>query len=83
MRADRVSSDIERTSPRTAVRRLALGRFISGTGTVASGTALNYSLYRQTGSAAWVAAAIILTWGIRGFLGPIAGRSATATTAVA
>ena len=73
MRADRVSSDIEHTSPRTAVRRLALGRFISGAGTVASGTALSYSLYRQTGSAAWVAAAMILTWGIIGLLGPISG----------
>jgi MFS family permease len=73
MRADSVTSKLRRTSPRTAVRRLALGRFISYTGTIASGTALSYSLYAETGSAAWVAAAMILTWGIIGLLGPISG----------
>lgn len=59
MRADPIIPAVKRTSPRTAVRRLALGRFISYTGTVASGTALSYSLYAETGSAAWVAAAMI------------------------
>lgn len=73
MRADPSIPAINRTSPRTAVRRLALGRFISYTGTVASGTALSYSLYAETGSAAWVAAAMILTWGVIGLLGPISG----------
>jgi MFS family permease len=62
-----------RTPPRAAVRRLALGRFISFTGTVAAGTALSYSLYAETGSAAWVAAAMVLTWGVIGLLGPISG----------
>jgi MFS family permease len=62
-----------RTPPRTAVRRLALSRFISFTGTVASGTALSYTLYERTGSAAWVAASMILTWGMIGLLGPISG----------
>lgn len=55
------------------MRRLALSRLISFTGTVASGTALSYSIYRTTGSAAWVAAALLLTWGIIGLLGPVAG----------
>ena len=73
MRADPIIPAVKRTSPRTAVRRLALGRFISYTGTVASGTALSYSLYAETGSAAWVAAAMILTWGVIGLLGPISG----------
>lgn len=73
MRSDPDISAVIRTSPRTAVRRLALGRFISYTGTVASGTALSYSLYEETGSAAWVAAAMILTWGVIGLLGPISG----------
>ncbi len=73
MRADKATYELRRTSPRTAVRRLALGRFISSTGTIASGTALSYSLYEETGSAAWVAAAMILTWGIIGLLGPISG----------
>ena len=62
-----------RTPARTAVRRLALSRFISFTGSVAASTALSYSLYEETGSAAWVAAAMILTWGIIGVLGPITG----------
>jgi MFS family permease len=73
MRSDDVTTVPKRTSRRTAVRRLALGRFISYTGTIASGTALSYSLYAETGSAAWVAAAMILTWGIIGLLGPISG----------
>lgn len=73
MRSDDVTSVPQRTSPRTAVRRLALSRFISFTGSVAAATALSYSLYQETGSAAWVAAAMILTWGIIGLLGPISG----------
>jgi MFS transporter, DHA3 family, macrolide efflux protein len=73
MRSEPIIPAANRTSPRTAVRRLALGRFISYTGTVASGTALSYSLYTETGSAAWVAAAMILTWGVIGLLGPISG----------
>jgi MFS family permease len=62
-----------RTPPRAAVRRLAIGRLVSLTGTIAAGTALSYSIYRQTGSAAWVAATMILTFGIIGLFGPIAG----------
>jgi hypothetical protein len=45
---------IARTPPRAAVRRLAIGRLVSLTGTISAGTALSYSIYRQTGSAAWV-----------------------------
>jgi MFS family permease len=55
------------------VRRLAIGRFISLTGTIAAGTALSYSMFRQTGSATWVAATMLATFGIIGLLGPIAG----------
>ena len=36
------------TPPRVAVRRLALGRLISATGSLAAGTALNYELYERT-----------------------------------
>ncbi len=64
---------LARTPPRTAVRRLAIGRLVSLTGTIAAGTALSFSIYRQTGSAAWVAATMILTFGIIGLFGPIAG----------
>ena len=66
-------SEHSRTPARTAVRRLALGRFISFMGTVAAGIALSYSLYEETGSAAWVAATMVLTWGVIGLLGPISG----------
>ena len=47
MRADPIIPAVKRTSPRTAVRRLALGRFISYTGTVASGTALSSPCMRR------------------------------------
>lgn len=73
MRSDSTTTTPPRTTPRSAVRRLALGRLISGTGTIAATTALSYSLYSETGSAAWVAAAMLLTWGVIGLLGPIAG----------
>ena len=61
------------TPPRAAVRRLAVGRLISLTGTFAAGTALNFTIYVHTGSTAWLAAAMLLTWGVTGFFGPIAG----------
>lgn len=61
------------TSSRAAVHRLAFGRLISLTGTFAAGTALNFTIYDRTGSAAWLAATMLLTWGLTGFLGPVAG----------
>jgi MFS family permease len=61
------------TPSRTAVRRLALGRFLSLTGTFAAGTALTYTIYQRTGSTVWISATMLLTWGIIGFLGPLAG----------
>jgi MFS family permease len=61
------------TPPRVAVRRLALGRLISNTGTFAAGTALNFTIYDRTGSTGWLAAAMLLTWGITGLFGPISG----------
>jgi MFS family permease len=61
------------TPPRAAVRRLALGRVISGAGTFAAGTALNYAIYRETHSTAWLAATMLLTWGLTGFFAPLAG----------
>jgi MFS family permease len=60
-------------SARAAVRRLALGRLISRTGTFAGGIALAFTIYEETGSAAWIAATMVLTWGIAGLLGPLAG----------
>jgi hypothetical protein len=48
------------TAPRTAVRRLALGRVISMTGTFAAGTALTFTIYQQTRSTAWISATMLL-----------------------
>lgn len=61
------------TPARAAVRRLAVARIISITGGAAAYTALNFEIYEQTGSATWVAAALLLTFGVMGFLGPAAG----------
>ena len=61
------------TDRRSAVRRLAMGRLISATGTFAAGTALTFTIFEATRSTAWIAAAMLLTWGIVGFFGPIAG----------
>jgi MFS family permease len=64
------------TPPRTAVRRLAFGRLISITGTFAAATALNFEIWRETRSSAWVSAALLLTFGVIGFVGPVAGAVA-------
>jgi MFS family permease len=60
-------------SARTAVRRLALGRLISIAGTDASGIALGWALYEQTGSAMWISFSLLLTIGGGSLLGPIGG----------
>jgi len=60
------------TAPRTAVRRLALSRVISITGSAAAYTALTFEIYDRTGSAAWLAAALLLTEGVGGIVGPFA-----------
>jgi predicted MFS family arabinose efflux permease len=61
------------TPPRPAVRRLAAARIISITGGAAAYIALNFTVYERTGSATWVAAALLLTFGVTGLIGPIAG----------
>lgn len=61
------------TPARTAVRRLALGRVISFTGTFAAGTALTFTIYQRTHSTVWVSATMLLTWGLIGFFGPLSG----------
>jgi predicted MFS family arabinose efflux permease len=61
------------TAPRTAVRRLATARIISITGGAAAYTALNFTILEQTGSAAWVAVSLLLTFGVTGFVVPPAG----------
>lgn len=64
---------IHRMSPRTAVRRLAVARLISITGGAASYTALMFFVYQLTGSAAWLAVTLFLTFGVSGFFAPLAG----------
>lgn len=61
------------TAPRSAVRRLATARIISISGGAAAYTALNFTILEQTGSAAWVAVSLLLTFGVTGFVVPPAG----------
>ena len=61
------------TTSRAAVRRLALARGISLTGSSAAFAALNFVVYQKTQSPAWIAAAMFLTWGTAGFAGLVAG----------
>jgi MFS family permease len=61
---------------RAAVRRLALARFLSSTGSQIAGIALSAEIYRQTGSAVWLSAAFFFTFGVTGFLTPVAGAIA-------
>ena len=60
------------TAPRAAVRRLALARAISVTGSAAAYTALMFEIYDRTGSAVWLAAALLVTEGVSGLVGPFA-----------
>ena len=62
------------TSPKTAVRRLALARLISVTGSAAAYTALMDAVFRRTGgSPGWLVATLLVTFGASGLLGPIGG----------
>jgi DHA3 family macrolide efflux protein-like MFS transporter len=61
------------TRTRSPVRRLALARLISLTGGAAAYLALNFVIYEKTGSATWVAVALILTFGALGLASPFAG----------
>jgi hypothetical protein len=62
------------TSPRTAVRRLALARAVSETGSAAAYTALLDAVFiRSGGSAAWLGLALLLTHGVAGAFGPFGG----------
>ena len=61
------------TRSRAPVRRLAVARLISITGGAAAYLTLNYTIYKRTRSATWVAAALFLTFGTTGFVSPFAG----------
>jgi MFS family permease len=55
------------------VRRLAVGRTISVTGGAAAYTALGFTIWDQTHSAWMQALSLLLTFGVAGLLGPLAG----------
>ena len=61
------------TSSKTAVRRLAAARLISITGGAAAYTALMYTIYERTGSATWLSATLLLTFGVAGIFAPLGG----------
>ena len=62
------------TTPfRTAVRRLALARLISISGGAAAYTALMFTVYERTHSPTWLSATLLLTFGVNGFVSPLAG----------
>jgi MFS family permease len=62
-----------RPSGRLAIRRLALARAISVTGSNAAAIALSYEVFRQTGSPLWLSASLFFTLGVTGLLAPLAG----------
>ena len=64
----------EPQSVRSAVYRLAISRGVSITGGAAAFTALMFAVYERTGhDPVWLAATLILTFGMNGVLGWLAG----------
>jgi MFS family permease len=61
------------TAGMTAVRRLALSRLLSFAGSMASVTAIVYTILEQTGSVLLVSIAIAVTFGVAGVLMPVFG----------
>ena len=62
--------------PRDAVRRLAVARGLSATGSRIAGVALSFLIYERTGSALWLAGTLFFTFGVVGLLTPFAGKIA-------
>jgi hypothetical protein len=69
------------TTTRTALYRLALARLISLAGGAAAYTALMFTIFRQTHSAAWLSAAALATFGTEGSPAPSSGPWAIGSTA--
>ncbi|HEY4279283.1 MAG TPA: MFS transporter [Conexibacter sp.] len=61
-------------SRRSAIRRLALSRFVSLAGTDATGVAIGFALYAQTHSAAILSLSLLVTTGSSALLAPFGGR---------
>jgi MFS family permease len=60
---------------RSAVKRLAISRFVSMAGTDASGVAIGFALYAQTHSAQWLSLSLLVTLGTQALLAPLGGRA--------
>lgn len=60
-------------TPRSHIRRLALGRFISVTGSGMAYTALGYAVWERTNDFGLQALSLLLTFGVSGLVGPFAG----------
>lgn len=58
---------------RSAVRRLAIARAVSASGSQAARIGLVYVVYDRTNSASWVSALLLADLGVGGVLGPVAG----------
>jgi MFS family permease len=61
-------------TPRSDIRRLAVGRLISVTGGAAAYTALMFTVWHETGSATWQSGTLLLTFGVVGILAPVTGH---------
>jgi MFS family permease len=62
-----------RRSIGSSVGRIAFARMVSLVGSYAASIALVFSIHEQTHSTAWISATMILTFGVMGFFGPVAG----------
>lgn len=62
--------------PRNALRRLAIARGLSATGSRIAAIALSFLIYERTGSAIWLAGTLFFTFGVTGVLAPFAGKIA-------
>lgn len=64
------------SASRQAVRRLSLASMISLGGTDAAAVALSFTLFSTTGSTVWLAASLLVTFGLGALLAPVAGALA-------
>jgi MFS family permease len=69
-------SDAIVVTNRRAIRRLAVARLVTITGSWAASVAMAYVIYQRTGSAIWLSALYLLTFGVTGFVNPFAGALA-------